>query len=160
MKSSLARGKICVKKSPVHGYGVFAEQSFSKNDVIEECVSLVFPHEDKKEAAFSDFYFGTPQGFVLPLGFGGIYNHSSEPNATYVWDDKNQLLRFMALKPIHKGQEIFVSYGVNYFASRELIIKKSRRPWRDYIPIVNVILRFSIVLGCLWVFLNLLTLHH
>ncbi|MFH1253066.1 MAG: SET domain-containing protein-lysine N-methyltransferase [Candidatus Uhrbacteria bacterium] len=45
------------------------------------------------------------------FGFGSFYNHSYQPNATYKKDIKNQIIKFVAIKNIKKGEEITVNYN-------------------------------------------------
>jgi SET domain-containing protein len=54
-----------------------------------------------------------------PLGLAMIYNHSSEPNAEWEIHDNNNFVRFVALKDISKGEEIFHDYGEEYWESRD-----------------------------------------
>lgn len=40
-----------------------------------------------------------------------MYNHSYNPSAQYIKDFKNNLIRFVAIKDIEEGEEIFVNYN-------------------------------------------------
>ena len=53
-------------------------------------------------------------------GFGIIYNHADNPNATYSLNLKNSIATIKATRKITKGEEIFVSYGEEWFSSRGL----------------------------------------
>lgn len=132
MNNKLIQKPLVVKKSSIHGYGVFAGKDFSINEVIEECYTLV---TDKGETTLNDYYFKVDDKSGLPLGFGGIYNHSDDPNATYNFVSELNLLVFHALRFIHKGEEIFISYGDSWFDSRDVIAKKIspiKRFWRYF----------------------------
>lgn len=48
---------------------------------------------------------------AIALGFGSIYSHSYEPNATYKKRFKNKTIDFIAIKDIKKGGEITVNYN-------------------------------------------------
>ena len=39
-----------------------------------------------------------------------IYNHSLIPNAYWECDEKNKLFRFISIRKIKKGEEIFIDY--------------------------------------------------
>jgi len=117
MKKRLFQNKIYVKKSKLHGYGVFADKNIKKGEKIEECYMLLTRGGDKK---LEDFYFDVKGKNAMLTGFGCIYNHSDSPNADYTFNVKKRLFSFKAQKAIRKGEEIFVSYGDDWFSSRGL----------------------------------------
>jgi len=120
MKSNLFQNKIFVKKTVI-GYGVFAGKTIKKGEKIEECYTIISRGGDKK---LEDFYFDADGKYALLLGFGSIYNHSDEPNADYKINAKRRLATIKAQKTIHKGDQIFVFYGDDWFGSRGLRAKK------------------------------------
>lgn len=124
MKTSLFQNKISIKKSPVHGFGVFADVGIAAGDLIEECYAILTSQKDR---ALRDFYFAAGERDCIPAGFAMIYNHSNEPNASYVFDPQYSLVIFRAIKPIKKGDEIFTYYGTEWFSCRALRVKKT--PW-------------------------------
>ena len=124
MKAKLFQNKLVVKKSSLHGYGVFAEKTIKKGEKIEECYVIISKGGDK---TLEDFYFDAKGKYALFTGFGSIYNHSDEPNADYVINIKKRLATLKAERTIPKGKEIFVSYGEEWFSSRGIKPKKSRK---------------------------------
>jgi SET domain-containing protein len=114
--------KIYVKKSPIHGWGVFAKEDIMENEVFEECPVLTLPIE-KGEATslLVDYRFNWPQGGdwqeqVLALGYGSLYNHSENANAFWISDLENKTFKFVSNRLIKQDEEIFVWYGdVNYW---------------------------------------------
>ena len=115
MKAKLFQNKIVVKKSSMHGYGVFAEKTLKKGEIIEECYIILSKGGDK---ALEDFYFDVKSKYGIFTGFGIIYNHSDEPNADYHINVKRRLTTFKASRTIRKGEEILISYGDKWFSSR------------------------------------------
>lgn len=115
MKASLFRGKIVVKKSPTHGYGVFAEKTFQKGEKIEECYIIISKGGDKK---LEDYYFDVNGKYAIFTGYGIIYNHSDNPNCDYIINEKKRLVTMKASEKIPKGKEIFISYGDEWFSDR------------------------------------------
>jgi uncharacterized protein len=128
MKAKLFQNKIYVKKSSTHGYGVFAGKNFRKGELIEECYMIISKGGDK---VLEDYYFDVKGKYAIFLGYGCIYNHSDEPNADYVIHAKKHLVTIKADRAIRKDEELFVSYGDDWFTSRGLKpknqkVKKSR----------------------------------
>jgi len=48
---------------------------------------------------------------AICFGFGSLYNHAYEANATYRKLIKEQVIEFVAIKAIKKGNEITVNYN-------------------------------------------------
>lgn len=111
----LHQGKIYIKKSSKHGYGVFAGQNFKKGDLIEECYFIVSRGGDK---GLEDYYFDIKGKYGLFFGYGCIYNHDEDPNADYFINRKSKIAKIKAYRRIKKGDEIFISYGDDWFKTR------------------------------------------
>ena len=125
MKTKLFQNKLIVKKSRLHGFGVFALKTIKKGEKIEECYIIVSKKGGDK--ALEDFYFDAKGKNAVLLGFGSIYNHSDDPNADYTISLKNRVATIKATKKIPKGSEIYVSYGEEWFSSRGLRAKHSKK---------------------------------
>lgn len=121
MKRAIVQNNIVVKPSNIHGHGVFAKENFRKGEIIEVCYTLLASDKDEK---LINFTFSSSKGSTIPLGFGCIYNHSPQPNATYDLDIEKMLMTFTAKRFIHKGEEIFTSYGKQWFDSRKIPLKE------------------------------------
>jgi hypothetical protein len=99
------------------GRGVFAAHNIKKGELIETCPLIIVPKSDMSNLAESIlvtyfFYFGkNKERLAVALGFGSVYNHSYEPNATYKIKERNQTINFTALGNIQKGDEITVNYN-------------------------------------------------
>lgn len=124
MKAKLFQNNIIVKKSKLHGYGVFAAKTLRKGAIIEECYILKSKGYD---TAYEDYYFDAKGKYVLLTGFGSIYNHSDDPNADYTINVGKCLATFKADRTIHKGEEISISYGDEWFSSRGIKSKKAEK---------------------------------
>jgi hypothetical protein len=122
-KKPLHLGPVYVKTSTIAGRGVFAAQRIEANTLIEECHTLKFELSDR---TFYHYYFAGEGCLLLPLGYGVIYNSQLEPNATLTYDATRDLCVIKALKAIEADEEIFVSYGRDWFTQRKLEIIPSR----------------------------------
>lgn len=124
MKAPLFQNKIYIKRSPTHGYGVFASKTIKKGEIIEKCYTIISKGGDKK---LEDYYFDANGKYALLTGFGIIYNHADEPNADYKINLKTRITTITAARMIRKGEEIFVSYGDEWFESRNIKRKHARK---------------------------------
>lgn len=121
---ALFQNEIYVKKSATHGYGVFAGKTIRKGQKIEECYIIVSKGGDK---TLEDYYFDVKGKYGIFTGFGVIYNHSEDPNADYKINAKRRIATIVAMRTIKKGEEIFVSYGDEWFSSRGFKEKKTKK---------------------------------
>lgn len=124
MKRSLFLNNVIVKKSKLHGYGVFAGKNIKKGELIEECYMIVSRKGGDK--ALDDYYFDINGKNGVFLGFGSIYNHSDDPNADYNFNEKKKIVIIKADRTILKGEEICISYGEDWFSSRGLKAKNKK----------------------------------
>jgi SET domain-containing protein len=125
--------KIVVKlSSPEMGLGVFATEDIKEGELIERCPMI--------EMGWKSRYVGDPQIFnylysnqsckcddckkhgnamYMVLGYGMLYNHRDIPNTIWVFSYKKLLGDVVAIDNIKAGEEIFVSYGKDYFSCCE-----------------------------------------
>lgn len=115
MTTTLFQNNLIAKKSPIHGYGVFAGKDLKKGEIIEKCYFVLSHCKDK---VIFDFIFDVKGRLALLFGYGSLYNHSDEPNADYNFNMKTKIATFKADRFIKKGEEIFISYGDEWFSSR------------------------------------------
>jgi uncharacterized protein len=112
----ISQRKIYIAKSiiPNAGRGVFANETVRKSELIESCpvieVSLKDPANNDR-GLLVDYFFYFGKGLAIALGFGSIYNHSYDPNATYKTRKIGKTIDFIAIKNIKKGEEITVNYN-------------------------------------------------
>ena len=127
--STLIQNKIEVRKSPIHGYGVFASEDIKNGDILEECYFLKLDDYGNRvqdlPKEIREYVFQWPGGPnspnhrpVIAIGYGSVYNHRREPSAVYIADEQRNLLVFSAIQDIKKGDEIFVSYGDEAYFNR------------------------------------------
>lgn len=106
-----------IKKSTIHGKGVFAKK-FIRSGTIIECDVLILEKEAMKEneifnKVLKDYVFPwDKKNFSLCIGFGSFLNHSPNPNLKYKCFDKENLKNvFIATDNIFQGQELFITYS-------------------------------------------------
>lgn len=155
MSLPLVHNDIYVKKSKIHGYGVFAGKDIKQGETIEECYSLVSEFGDN---ALNNYYFKIKDddSACLPLGYGAIFNHSHYPNASYRYDSVKEVMTYTAKRLIKKDEEIFISYGNHWFSTRKLHQKEIswRYRFKQIKPSLMRLLRFTIVVTLLFGFIR------
>ncbi len=118
-KKLLASSKVYISKSGIlnAGRGVYARRDIKKGEIIERCPVVEVPKDDVSNLKDSIlvtyfFYFGkNKERLAIALGFGSLYNHSYEPNATYKIKPRENAIDFIALEDIKKDCEITVNYN-------------------------------------------------
>jgi hypothetical protein len=110
------------------GYGVFTDELIPAGELIEECHYLKVLHKHARMPPLDDYVFQIKWGekearregdwVALVMGYGMIYNHSQEPNAAYYRLVDRDLFCFHALRDIHPGEQICISYGEEWWKSR------------------------------------------
>lgn len=109
----------CIYAAPssVQGLGVFARHFIKEGEVIEEAPVILIPEDqlsDLTKTRLLEYYFAWGHKFseaAIGLGYASLYNHSFEPNAKYIKDVENAVLRFVAIKDIKQDEEILVNYN-------------------------------------------------
>jgi len=108
---------LFIAETEDRGRGVFTSEELSVDDIVEVCPIIIIPEKDFAkihESVLHDYYFNweteDQKLLAIALGYGSLYNHSSEPNLTFILDfDQNQIV-FKALKEIESGDELLINY--------------------------------------------------
>ncbi len=107
---------IYLKKSVIHGRGVFANKDIHKGEVIEKIPYIEFSRENSFKE-IEKYTFGLKNKNVcLMMSYSSMLNHSNDPNSTIEECDNNEYLHLYSLKDIKKDEEITLSYfeGVKF----------------------------------------------
>jgi len=136
-KKNSATDLIKVKRSSIHGNGVFAIVDIPKNKKIIEYTGERIswdvavdrhPHDPKQPN--HTFYFGLDDGGVIDAKFGGNasmwVNHSCSPNCKAIEEDveKKSKVFLYSKKKIKAGEELFYDYGLEVEGKRTKKLKK------------------------------------
>jgi SET domain-containing protein len=122
MKDVLHKNKsIEVRKSDVHGWGVFSKEKINKGEIIEECHCLYMTEDEasythhlkpiKRNTIRVDDNGDFP--YVIPFGYGALFNSDNDPNIVYLWDSENKILIFRTIRDIESDEELFLNYEYN-----------------------------------------------
>lgn len=122
--------RLRVGPSPIHGLGVFAEQSIPPGHVIEICPTIHIradEEDDVRRTILAEYVYPWPDGVIVVLGFGSIYNHAVDANADHLQIPDPTfgagIHVVVAARPIEPGEEITVNYAG--------VIGRGDRMWFD-----------------------------
>ncbi|MDF0694717.1 SET domain-containing protein-lysine N-methyltransferase [Aquirufa ecclesiirivi] len=128
--------KIITGQSKVHGIGVFSKEEIKKGELIEEARLLPLKWRSfyVTEPITLDYIWANNKcqceicekhghRVYLALGNGSLYNHANIPNTVQKLDFVSETMTITAKVDIPANEEIFVSYGENYWLYRNLMKK-------------------------------------
>jgi uncharacterized protein len=104
-----------VSTIPGAGAGLFARIPLGKGDRLE-VIGVLVPAGSLADVCtrFADRYkFRLDDLLLIPLCFGGMVNHSKNPNMEKVIEGQSVYLR--TTRAISAGEELFFDYGVHFF---------------------------------------------
>ena len=104
---------IEVKKSDVHGRGVFATQFIPKGTELVCDVILINKELEENYVDINIFSFPwNKTHYSICMGFASFFNHNRKPNIKNKRIDKENLKDyFITLEDINVGDELFIDYG-------------------------------------------------
>jgi SET domain-containing protein len=115
-------GTVAIRASTVSGRGAFSLKKIGEGDIIERCPALEVTDKDiGGELLNYVFYGSTESARLVAMGNGMLFNHSSTPNVAY-YREQTALgpeLVLYALRNIRKGEELFYSYGEEWWSTRQ-----------------------------------------
>jgi SET domain-containing protein len=112
---------IEIKKSPLcdedeeFNRGVFATRDIAKGELIHEAPAIPYPNEQDElieQTVLTDYVYeyGVNHSAII-LGYGMLFNHSYEPNATYDISFEKHSFYYYAYRDIKAGEEILINYN-------------------------------------------------
>ena len=116
-----------VRRSSVHGCGLFAEKTLSKGDWIGQYTGeqrWALPFTKKTDYAWLVPAPTFPRLEINALKKGNALrfaNHSFTPNAAadHLFIDGHWIVFFYAARTVERGEEIFTDYGETYWSARQ-----------------------------------------
>ena len=156
MGKSALKVYLSKSKIPKAGRGVFAVTGIKQGEIIERCPIIETPVKDYshlRKTELKSYYFLwnrvkakgdqnlwskkskvkiKDKKAAIALGYGSLYNHSYQPNATYKKKFKEKVIDFIAICPIKKGEEITVNYNLGDPTNTSSLWIKSIKPPRGF----------------------------
>lgn len=105
---------LYIAPSPKGGRGVFTAETIETGSIIEICPVIVLNGDDMTkihQTRLHDYYFlWGENACAIALGYGSLYNHSSDSNADYYMDFERETIDVICIRDIGAGEEITVNY--------------------------------------------------
>ncbi|MFM0175631.1 SET domain-containing protein-lysine N-methyltransferase [Paraburkholderia sediminicola] len=111
-------GRVVVRRSPIHGKGVFAMHALEAAEPVLEYRGEITTWRNalrrhrREGVAGHTFLFGLSDGRVIDGSRGGNsarwLNHACTPNCETIEDDGRIFIQ--TLRPIDAGEELFIDY--------------------------------------------------
>lgn len=116
---------IAFDYSPRGGRGVFAAQTLLQETIVEVCPYIVVPTDNLNGKVIDYVFHGDDDAnYLMLLGFGMLYNHSSNPNLTYCLGEEESVI-FQTTRAIAQGEELTISYSDEWWTSRDQVPRES-----------------------------------
>lgn len=112
-------------KIPNSGKGiVFGNNSKQRGQILTSVYTIEVPYAIVESWSLSNYVFSyEPSTCIIAFGEGMLFNHMKKEKAslTYHWNISNtNYLDFYTQHSVLLGEELFISYGTNWFESRGL----------------------------------------
>tara|TARA_R110002020_G_scaffold335596_1_gene550790 strand:- start:23626 stop:24024 length:399 start_codon:yes stop_codon:yes gene_type:complete len=106
---------IEIRKSILHGWGVFAINDISKDTLLEECHGLFLSKDEFKKIktipgiGCNSFTISKDE-VMIPHGYGAIYNSRKDNTVTIKFNKEKRTLDFYTTQDIKAHEELFLNY--------------------------------------------------
>jgi len=114
--------KIKIVNIQGKGFGVVSTKIIKKNEIIEICPVIYLSDnerkfiENKSDTLYHYYlYIKKINKFCIMFGYGSIYNHDLNANASFECDNdiSTRILKIRAIKNININEEIIIDYKFN-----------------------------------------------
>ena len=97
------------------------KEACEKGDIVEKSHFLKIKSSKTKDNILHNYVFNFDNNnFAIVLGKGSIFNHQINPNIKYQYSEDKKYMIYTARRDIEKDEELFISYGPNWFKNRNL----------------------------------------
>lgn len=115
------------------GLGVFAKENLEEGIVIEISPVIVMTGAERKsldQTLLHDYIFewgDDQEDCAMALGYIPLYNHSYTSNCEYEMEFKKKLMTVKTVRPIKKGEELFINYNGDWNNDKKVWFETSGR---------------------------------
>src|SRR5687767_7607353 len=108
---------LVVKRYRGQGRGVYTTLPIRRGDVVEVSPVVVIPARQwpRLRGTLVERYvfaWGPRDRLnAIPLGLGGVFNHSDDPNLDWEPNERDESITFRARRDIAAGEQLTINYG-------------------------------------------------
>lgn len=116
--------RIGIGKTKDGELSVYAIDDFKEDEIMEECFYI---ETDAKirDTDLVDYVYKIADGrYAMALGCGSIYKHRDQANVKWLLNEDKKTITFRSNREIKSGEELFISYGYDWWHSRGEKMKK------------------------------------
>lgn len=108
----ITANKVEVRKSPIHGFGVFAKENLKSGEIIEESPIFLTNIDNSDRLHHLNDYFWSHDGkYILSFGLSGMFNNDEKhPNCIREVFLDERFYRFTLINNVMENEEILISY--------------------------------------------------
>ena len=112
---------VKIGNSKISGKGCFATEDIKQGSIVEKSPYIpVYKEQITEGHRLYNIIFGLDDHcYAIFLGWGSIYNHSDNNNVEWSTHPDDNYFLIEANRDIAEGEELTVSYGPDWLASRE-----------------------------------------
>ena len=110
MESILNSCNLIIKKSLIHGWGVFTQENILKDQTITQSVVVKIPVGEYCPINILTYVYTYENSLFLSLGHANLINSSNNPNSRFEIDLENNIITIIATRDIFINEEITLKY--------------------------------------------------
>lgn len=110
MESILNSCNIIIKKSPIHGWGVFTQEAIPKDQIITQSALIKIPVGEYCPNNVLTYTYSYEGNLFLSLGHANLINSSNEPNSRFEINTEDNIITIIATRDIFINEEITLKY--------------------------------------------------
>jgi SET domain-containing protein len=101
---------LSICQSPIHGWGLFTNESIKKDQIINQSIGINFPPGSDCPAELIKYVYAHTNGLIVFLGHASWINSSKTPNAIFSIDSIQNIITLIATQDINPLEEITLNY--------------------------------------------------
>jgi SET domain-containing protein len=99
-----------IAKSPIHGWGMFANEFIKADTIILQNPGIVLQAKIYDSRELMEHFYPYDENFILGLGYVSLINSSDKPNVKFEIDKENKLVIIKTVRDVQINEEITFKY--------------------------------------------------